>query len=300
MEELEHEGGVEVLEIGGHAGGREVDLPDEERVARGLAQGPDGRPDVRRVDRVQVLQAGVVLLQREGERLVGGRIVAQVRVLEQPVYRVDPETIDTSVEPEAHDVLHRRHDLGVAPVEVGLLGIEGVQVPAPGLLVARPGRPAERGDPVVRRLVAVGPDVPVRVLAEPGVLDRGVIRHQVHEQLQPPLVRGGEEGIEIRQGPVGGIHGAEVRDVVAEVGQRTRVDRRQPEGVDAQRGDVIQAGRDAPQVADAVAVGVLKGARIDLVDDGHWSVIGFRTAGPGRRGAVECSMKSSIYARRAS
>ena len=36
--------------------------------------------------------------------------------------------------------------------------------------------------------------------------------------------------------------------------------------VDAERGDVVEPPHDAGQVADAVAVAVLKGARIDLID----------------------------------
>ena len=55
-------------------------------------------------------------------------------------------------------------DLGVAPVEVGLLGQEGVQVPLLGGVVPRPrGAAAERRRPVVRRMLrrAVAPDVPV-------------------------------------------------------------------------------------------------------------------------------------------
>jgi hypothetical protein len=113
------------------------------------------------------------------------------------------------------------------------------------------------------------------------MLDRGVVRHQVHEQLQAALVRGREESVEVRQRAVDGVDVAEVRDVVAEVGQRARVDRRQPEGVDAQRGDVIQARRNAPQVPYAVAVGVLKRARIDLIDGGHW----FSKRGTGKKGS---------------
>ena len=60
---------------------------------------------------------------------------------------------------------------------------------------------------------------------------------------------------------------AVVGDVVAEVGHGRGVEGRDPDGVDAEGGEVVEAGEDAGEVADAVAVRVLKGARIDLIDD---------------------------------
>ena len=110
---------------------------------------------------------------------VAGGLVAQLLVLQQAVDRVDAVPVRAAVEPEAQRVLHRGHDLGVAPVEVGLLGVERVEVVAP--VERLPRRAAEGRDPVVRLL---GPDVPVGVLAEPGVLDRGVAGHDVHQHAQ--------------------------------------------------------------------------------------------------------------------
>ena len=64
-----------------------------------------------------------------------------------------------------------------------------------------------------------------------------------------------------------------VGDVVAEVGHRRGEEGRQPDRVHAERAlaavvQVVEAGDDPRQVADAVAVGVLEAARVDLVDDG--------------------------------
>ena len=55
--------------------------------------------------------------------------------------------------------------------------------------------------------------------------------------------------------------------VVAEILHRRRIDRREPERVDAQPVQVVQARDDPAQVADAVAIRVHEGARIDLIDD---------------------------------
>ena len=58
-----------------------------------------------------------------------------------------------------------------------------------------------------------------------------------------------------------------VGNVVPEIGHRRRVDRRKPEGVDAEPLEVIEPAEDAAEVADAVAVAVHEGPRVDLVDD---------------------------------
>ena len=47
-----------------------------------------------------------------------------------------------------------------------------------------------------------------------------------------------------------------------------QVSGRYPDRVYPERGDMRQAHQDTAQVADAVAVRILKGARVDLVDDG--------------------------------
>jgi hypothetical protein len=54
--------------------------------------------------------------------------------------------------------------------------------------------------------------------------------------------------------------------VIAEVRHRRRVEGREPEGVDAQIHEMVEAGGDSGQVAHPVPVRVGEGARIDLVD----------------------------------
>jgi len=80
----------------------------------------------------------------------------------------------------------------------------------------------------------------------------------------PPEVRPGRRTAHVLE-PFG------VNPIVArenEVGQRRRVDGRQPDGVDPQPLEVVQPSRDACQVAHAVPITVLEAARVDLVDDG--------------------------------
>ena len=62
-------------------------------------------------------------------------------------------------------------------------------------------------------------------------------------------------------------HRAIVRDVVAAVSKRRRVERQQPEAVDAEPVQVVELLDDAGDIPDAVAVRVVEGPRQQLVED---------------------------------
>ena len=137
---------------------------------------------------------------------------------------------------------HRR----VAPVEVRLLLQEGVVVVLAGRLVPLPGRAAEIAEPVVGRPAVgrrIAPDVPVafRIVArgaaldEPGMLVGRVVGHEVEHQLEPARVRCREQRVEIGERAEQRIDVAVVGDVVAEIGHRRGIDRRDPDRVDAER-----------------------------------------------------------------
>ena len=81
-------------------------------------------------------------------------------------------------------------------------------------------------------------------------------------------MRFAQEAVEVGHSPVLRIDGFVVGDVVSEIDLRGRVDRAQPDRVHAQRLHVVEALRDALQVADARAVAILEAARIDFVDEG--------------------------------
>ena len=76
------------------------------------------------------------------------------------------------------------------------------------------------------------------------------------------------ESLEILESAVAGMNGGVVGDVVAVVAQRRREKRHQPHGIDPQLLQVVELLREAPKIADAVAVGVVESADVDLVDDG--------------------------------
>ena len=100
----------------------------------------------------------------------------------------------------------------------------------------------------------------------------GVSRDEVDDDVDLATMRLGEEPVEIGEIPEGRVDVAVVRNVVAEVGHRRAVERREPDPVDAERSwravvQVIEARGDAGEVADPVAIRVLERAGIDLVED---------------------------------
>jgi hypothetical protein len=93
--------------------------------------------------------------------VVGSGPIRQSQRFDVAVRDIDPEAVDPAIEPEPHDVAEVLGNVGVTPVEVGLCGVERVQVPLARLPVgfddARPRRSAEHAQPVVGRELAVGP-----------------------------------------------------------------------------------------------------------------------------------------------
>ena len=74
--------------------------------------------------------------------------------------------------------------------------------------------------------------------------------------------------LKIAQGTVGRMNILVVGDVVAVVAPRRGKEREQPDGGDAQVLQIIQLRAEPAEIAHAVVVAVVKGARVDFVDDG--------------------------------
>ena len=206
--------------------------------------------------------------------------IGQVGVLHESVGHIDAETVDTEVDPEPEDVAELGSHLGVVPVEVGLADVEEVEIPL-AVVETGPGRPTEDRHPVVRRLAPVGASAAAdhvalprrrtgRIsdrLTEPVVTARGVVGHDVNDDLDASGVRLGGESPGVVEGAESGIDVAVVDDVVAAVEQRRRVPGADPDGVDAESLEMIESVDDAVDVAGAVAVRVGEGAGIHLIDD---------------------------------
>ena len=95
----------------------------------------------------------------------------------------------------------------------------------------------------------------------------GMVRHQIQDEFEVSVMNLLQELIKVVHRPEERIDRAIVGDIVAEIGHRRGIEGRDPECVNSKLHQVIQAAQDAPQIADAVAIAVLKRPWIDLVDD---------------------------------
>ncbi len=125
------------------------------------------------------------------------------------VHGIQPEAVDTAIQPEAHRieqrVLHRR----VVEIEVRLRGEELVHKILLAHPVPLPGWAPEDRQPVIGRACRRVSDRPrhtsrpsvvvaaCAALDEPGVLVRGMRQHLVDDDPQPKPVRLGEHRVEI-------------------------------------------------------------------------------------------------------
>ncbi len=94
-----------------------------------------------------------------------------------------------------------------------------------------------------------------------------VVDDQLGDDLQAPPVRFLDELAEVLERAVVGMDVGVIGDVVAVVAQWRRIEGQQPDGVDAQLLDVVELLRQAGEIADAIAVGVLERLDVHLVDD---------------------------------
>jgi len=88
----------------------------------------------------------------------------------------------------------------------------------------------------------------------------------VDDDLEAEPVRLGHHLVEIIKRAKDRIDVAVIGNVVTHVGHRRLEEGREPDRVDTEAGNMRQPAGDPLEVAETVAVGVLKRARIDLID----------------------------------
>ena len=262
-----HEGEVEghvalvaIAEVGADVGGPLVGFGEDEAVGVALV---DGGADF--------FDSGVGF----GEAFAAGS-VALVEIGDG----VHAHAVYAEVEPEAHGFEDFFEDGGIVEVEVGLVGEEAVPVEGLGGVVPGPvgglGVFEDDGDIFVA-LVGGGPDVHFALGGagwgvagglKPGMLVGGVVDDELDDDLHVAAMGFGEEVLEVVEGAVAGVDVDVVGDVVAVVAEGRGEEGEEPEAGDAEILEVVEAGDEAGEVADAVAVGVLEGADVQLVDDG--------------------------------
>ena len=94
-----------------------------------------------------------------------------------------------------------------------------------------------------------------------------MIGDEVEQDPDPAGVGLHDQLVEVGERAEIGMNVAVVRHVVPPVSVRRRHRRVQPDPVDAEPLEVVEPRRQAGQVADAVAVRVREGTRIDLIED---------------------------------
>ena len=155
-------------------------------------------------------------------------------------------------QPEAQDVVHGAPHLGIAPVEVRLL-LAGRRGSSTGRVasIELPCAAAELADSQLLggppSGAGVAPDVPVAfgivarrsALDEPGMLVGGVVGHEIEDELQPAACAAASSASKSSIVPNIGSMPRVVGDVVAEIRHRRGIDRRQPDGIDAELTQIV-------------------------------------------------------------
>ena len=160
-------------------------------------------------------------------------------------------------------------DVNVGVIEVRLVWREGAEIPLAVIVAvvdASPGRSAECGAPVVRWFVAVTfavAEIEARAFSaaglgqqcclEPLVFVAAVAGHQVHQDLDVVLFGICEQRVEVGERAIFVVDAEVVGNVVAVVLLWARVARVEPDGIDAQRVQMIESRSDALDVADPIA-----------------------------------------------
>jgi hypothetical protein len=195
--------------------------------------------------RPQPAQEGV----RFGQVFAGG-----VVALEQVRHGVEPQPVDAHGEPEIQDLEDGLADRRVVEIQIRLVRIEAVPVVGAGDRIPGPVRGLEvlEDDAHVAELLwVVTPDVEIAIFAalgavpgalEPLVRARGVVDDELGDDANVAGVRLAQQTLEIREGAVHRVYGRVVGDVVATVAQRGRIERQEPDRIDAQVLDVVELG----------------------------------------------------------
>ncbi len=214
------------------------------------------------------------------EHLMGFRQVLVVGAVPLDEVRngIQTQTVDAQIQPEAHDFEDRIQHVRIVEIQVRLVGVEtvpevlaGNRVPSP---VGRLG--IEKDDPrTVVLLIGVRPHIEIPRLGtglgiagflEPWMLVGSVVDDQFADHSQAALVGLGDETLGIGHGAVVAVHVAVFGNIVAIVPARRRIKRQQPDGVDAQRGNVVELFDQARKIADSVVIGIKERFHVNLIN----------------------------------
>src|SRR3989442_15797724 len=94
----------------------------------------------------------------------------------------------------------------------------------------------------------------------------GMVRYKVQNELEVALVGLLQQGVQILKGPEERMNSGVIGNVIAKIGHRRWVDRREPDGVNAEPAQVIQLAGDPRQISYPIAIAIEKTTRIDLIN----------------------------------
>jgi hypothetical protein len=124
-------------------------------------------------------------------------------------------------------------------------------------------------------MTRIAPYVPVALVTrarrttidEPCMLVRRMVRHEIEDDFDTLDMRSFEQRIEIRQRSKQRVDVGVVCYIVSEIRHGRGEDGRYPDGIHSEFDEIGQSPNDTAQIANAVAVCILKRARVDLIDD---------------------------------
>jgi hypothetical protein len=215
-------------------------------------------------------------------------LVVRPLALDQVGDRVEPQPVDSHLQPEAHGAEHLLEHARIVEVEVRLVRIEAMPEEGVRLRVPRPIRLLRIDEDDARAeiaLVGVAPDVEIARrraglgaprLLEPRMLVGGVVDDKLGDDADAAPVRFGDEAAEVAHVSVGRIDRAVVGDIVAVVAERRGIEGQDPDDVDAETFDIVEALDQPGEIADAIAVGIVERLDVQLIDDGFLVPIALR------------------------
>ena len=204
--------------------------------------------------------------------------IRQTRLLGKQAQNIHPEAIHALVQPPVHHPENFLPDLRVLPVQIRLFFGEEMEVIHLSPFVKLPSTSGKAGAPVIGKLAvfAFPPDVVITVrivngfpaLNKPGMLVGSMVYHQIHNEAEAVGMGRGQHLIKILHRAKFLHDGLIIADIVAIVIVRRLVNRRKPDHVHTELLKIIHFFNDAPEIANAVSVAVLKASGIDLINHG--------------------------------
>ena len=99
------------------------------------------------------------------------------------------------------------------------------------------------------------------------MLVRSMVGDEIQNDAKASRVGLRDQSVEIRKIAEDRRNVAIIRNVISEIRHRRRVNRRNPNRIDAETHNMVEALNDSRKIPDSISVGILKRPRINLIDD---------------------------------